>query len=418
MRDVLQSLIQQPWSIAPDTMLGAVTLALLAALAGELVWRLLQWPRLMGYAMVGTLLALAGSGLDGNTAAVRLLVDAALGVLLFESGARLYLRWLRHNPWLLASSLLESAVTALVVVIGAQWLGVPQAVAVPLSLILAASSPALTMRVVGELGAAGQVSERLVAMSVLNTFYAVVALQLYGAGMLLSEPDTWTQAIGPVSFSFFGSIVLAALTAEAIHFVARRFDLRHDPAVLLIVGFVMLALVLAKTLHLSMLTVPLLAGIWLRNRSERPWVWPRHFGSLGSLLVMALFVIINAAWSPVAVLPLLMVAAALLALRLVAKVVGVLLLARPSGLGLAQGLWLGGALLPLSATAWVMGLDFAAQQGARAEGLMPLLLACIALVELIAPMVMRFALQRAGDVARLDVPAPRPATADPQAARD
>ena len=36
------------------------------------------------------------------------------------------------------------------------------------------------------------------------------------------------------------------------------------------------------------LLVPLLAGIWLRNRSERPWVWPRHFGSAGSALVLVM----------------------------------------------------------------------------------------------------------------------------------
>lgn len=418
MPEALRSLIQQPWSLAPDTLLGAVMLGLAAALAGEVVWRVLHWPRLVGYAIVGTLIAVIGPGVDGTDETVRLLVDAALGVLLFESGARLNLHWLRHNPWLLASSVLESAITALAIVFGAQWLGVPPAVAIPLSLILAATSPALTLRVVGELHSAGQVTERLLAMSVLNTVIAVIALQLYGAGMLLSVPDTWTQAIGPVLFSFFGSIVLAALTAEAIHFAARRFDLRHDPAVLLIVGFVMLALVLAKTLHLSMLMVPLLAGIWLRNRGDRPWLWPRHFGSLGALLVMVLFVAVNAAWSPAAVAPVLGVALALVVLRVLAKVLGVSLLARPSGLNTKQGLWLGCALMPLSATAWVMGLDFAAQQGSRAAGLMPLLLACIAIFELVSPLALRFFLRRAGDVepAKAASPAPTAATAAPAAA--
>ncbi len=408
MADALQSLIQQPWSLAPHTLLGAILLGLVAALVGEVVWRVLRWPRLVGYAMVGTALTLAGQGVDGGNANVRLIVDAALGVLLFESGARLNLRWMRHNPWLLASSLLEAAMTALIVFIGAQWLGVPAAVAVPLCLILMSSSPALTMRVVGELSAAGQVTERLIAMSVLNAFYAVIALQLMGAGLLLSEPDTWTQALGPVMFSFFGSILLAALAGEAINIVARRFDLRHDHAVLLMVGFVMLALVIAKTLHLSTLMVPLLAGVWLRNRHDRPWVWPRHFGSLGALLVMALFISVNAAWSPQLIAPVLLVALALVLLRFAAKLIGVLLLARPSGLGTRQAVWLGCALTPLSGTAWVMGLDYAAQQGVRADGLLPMLLACIACLELAAPLIQRWALMRAGEVDRSTAPAPRP----------
>ena len=52
--------ITAPWTLAPDALLGAALLAVLAALAGEAVWRLWRWPRVVGYALVGTALALAG----------------------------------------------------------------------------------------------------------------------------------------------------------------------------------------------------------------------------------------------------------------------------------------------------------------------------------------------------------------------
>ncbi len=298
MPETLSSLIQQPWSLSPNSLLGVTVLAFVAALVGEVVWRVLRWPRLVGYGLVGTVMALTGLGLDGRDSVVRLLVDAALAVLMFEAGARLNLRWLRHNLWLLASSIFEASFAAAAVGFVALKLGVAVDVAVPLALILMASAPALVLRVVSETNASGQVTERLITLSALNTLYAVVALQLMQAGLRLNEPQTWTQAVGPVAFSYFGSIALAALIGEGINFVARRFDLRHDNGVLLMAGCVMLALILAKTLHLSTLLVPLLAGIWLRNRSERPWVWPRHFGSLGAGLVLGLFVIVNASWSP------------------------------------------------------------------------------------------------------------------------
>lgn len=400
MIDALASLIQQPWSLSPRSLLGATLLAFVAALAGEVVWRLGRWPRLVGYAMVGTVLALTENGFDGRDPMIRLTLDMALAVLLFEAGSRLNLRWLRHNPWLLGSSLLESLLAAIVVYVVAVQLDVERDVAVTLALILMASAPALALRVVSELNASGQVTERLITLSALNTLYAVVALQLVSAGLSLYEPQTWTQALGPVVFGFLGSIVLAAAVGEGIHFVARHFDLRHDNAVLLMVGCVMLALIMAKTLQLSTLLVPLLAGVWLRNRSERPWVWPRHFGSLGAVLVLGLFVLVSASWSWLDVKPWLTVAAAVLAVRWLAKTVALAALSRPSGLSLGQSFWLGGALTPVSASAWVLGLDFMVRHGSTGQSLLALLLACIALVEWVSPWIVTMCLRGAGEVDR------------------
>jgi len=42
----------------------------------------------------------------------------------------------------------------------------------------------------------------------------------------------------------------------------------------------------------------LLAGLLLRNTTQRPWVWPRHFGTAGGVLVLLLFVYLGALWSP------------------------------------------------------------------------------------------------------------------------
>ncbi len=400
MFDTLSSLIQQPWSLSPNALLGATLVALVAALAGEVVWRLWRWPRLLGYGLVGTALALAEFGIDGRDPMTRLTLDAALAVLLFEAGSRLNLRWLRHNTWLLGSSVLEALLTAVAVYVVATQMGVERDVAVTLALILMASAPALALRVVSEVNASGQVTERLIALSALNTLYAVVALQLASAGLSLNEPQTWTQALGPVAFGFFGSIVLAALVGEGINFVTRRFDLRHDNAVLLMVGCVMLALIVAKTLHLSTLMVPLLTGLWLRNRSERPWVWPRHFGSLGAVLVLGLFVLVNASWAWADVRPVLVIAAIVLAVRWLAKTLGVALLAKPSGLSAGQALWLGGALMPVSASAWVLGLDFSVRHSGQGQLLMALLLACIALLELVSPWIVMACLRGAGEVDR------------------
>jgi NhaP-type Na+/H+ or K+/H+ antiporter len=403
MLETLWPFFTSPWSLAPDALLGVALLGVLAALAGEAVWRLLHWPRLVGYAIVGTALALAGRGAVGHEPALRLAIDGALALLLFEAGARLKLRWLVHNPWLLATSVVEALATGMGVYFVLSWLHLPGAVATPLAIVAVCVSPAVLQRVVGELRAAGQVTERLLALAALNTLYAVLAMKLLSAGLLLSDPRTWLEALSPVLFSFCGSILLGAALGEGLALIARRFDLREDNAVLLLLAAVLLALVVAKTLQLSALLVPLLAGIWLANRSERPWVWPRHFGSAGSALVLVMFVAVSSAWTVEALAASAGVALALVAARALAKGLAVLALARPSGLGLGQAACLAIGLTPMSVTAWVLALDFSARHPEVGAQLMPVLLASLALLELAAPLAVMAGLRAAGEIDALPV---------------
>ncbi len=398
MTDAFWSLITTPWALQPNTLLGAALLALLAALLGEVVWRLLRWPRMLGYGIVGTVLALAGVGASGHEPALRLAIDGALALLLFEAGARLNLRWLARNPWLMASSVAEATLAGVAVWLVLRSFAIAPDVAAPLAIIAAAASPAVLLRVVGELHAAGQVTERLLALATLNTLYAVLAMKLFSAGLLLSDPGTWLEALSPVLFSFCGSILLGAALGEGLALIARRLDLREENAMVLLLAAVLLALVAAKTLQLSALLVPLLAGIWLRNRSERPWVWPRHFGSAGGVLVLVMFVAVGSAWRLDSLVASIGIAAALVLARAVAKSLAVLVLARPSGLGIGQSLCLGAALLPMSGTAWVLGLDYAARHPAAGAQLMPVLLAALALLELAAPLVVMASLRAAGEI--------------------
>ena len=63
------------------------------------------------------------------------MLDVALGLLLFELGSRLDLRWIRRNPWLILSSIAEATLTFAFVLPVLLFLNVPLMVATVLAAI-------------------------------------------------------------------------------------------------------------------------------------------------------------------------------------------------------------------------------------------------------------------------------------------
>ena len=104
----LDFLPQFPLPANPLALFGVLLLA--GALAGELIRRVLNLPRITGYVLIG--LALGSSGLDmldpRMLGYVRVFVDVGLGLVLFELGRRLDLEWLSRDRWLAVMALTES----------------------------------------------------------------------------------------------------------------------------------------------------------------------------------------------------------------------------------------------------------------------------------------------------------------------
>jgi hypothetical protein len=168
------------WPLAPDAIFWAGLALLAAGLCGELCYRAWRLPRISGYAVIGLIAGAAGSGvIDSDSAsAARPLLDVALGLLLFELGSRLDLRWIRRNPWLILSSVAEATLTFALVLPVLLFLNVPLMVATVLAAIAMATSPAMVIQLKTELRAEGQVTQRLLTLTALNSMYAVVIEKL------------------------------------------------------------------------------------------------------------------------------------------------------------------------------------------------------------------------------------------------
>jgi len=389
----------RPWPPDPGVAFWAALALVAGALLGEAVRRGLGLPRIVGYSIVGSALGLVGLGIGdaGLAGTTRLIVDLALALLLFELGIRVNLRWLRANPALLATGIAESLFAGIAVYAALRWIGLDPNVALTCAVLAVCVSGAVVGRVASELEAAGQVTERMIVLTVLNTVAAVLTLKLVIGWLHVDQAGDWARAVAQPLYAFVGSVALAALLARLVAAVARRLELRDENAALLLLGLVVLALVGARVLNLSTLLVPLLAGVLLRNTTARPWVWPRHFGTAGGVLVLMLFVIVGSAWS-VQALALGAAAAALLLLaRGLAKAAAVLALAHWSGISQRQGLALSLALTPMGGSALVLLTDLQLSHPAFAPQVAPIMLSAIAFSELLGPLAVQWGLRLAGE---------------------
>ncbi len=387
-------------AVAPSSGLMFVVGVLLAgALAGEFIAATTRLPRVVGYTLAGCFAAAFGHGVGMPLAgAAQTVTDLALGLLLFEIGSRVHLRWLRRNPGLAATSLAEALLSAVAVAAVLRFFDVGWQTAVACAILAMPAPAAVSGRVSLELGAEGQVTQRASLLTALNTLYAVIALTLMRTWWAADDGGSLPQALAGLAISLLTTLGVAALLAGATYLAARRLDLRNESAALLLFGLVAFAIVAARSIGVSTLLMPLLAGLLLRNTSERPWVWPRHFGTSGGALVLILFVIVGSAWTPKILVAGGFAALALLTTRFIAKAVAIIALSPWAHASWRQGLALSITMTPLSATALVMLSELMRAEPELAAGAAPIILASIAVLELVGPIAVQFALRLAGEL--------------------
>ncbi|KDB10204.1 sodium/hydrogen exchanger [Burkholderia sp. lig30] len=379
------------WPLTPDAVFWAGLVLFAAGLCGELCYRAWRLPRITGYAVIGLIAGTFGFGvINARTDETsRLLIDVALGLLLFELGSRLDLRWIRRNPWLIASSLAEATLTFVLVLFVLLGLGLSGMVALVVSAIAIATSPSMVIQLKTELRAEGQVSQRLITLTALNSVYAVVLTKLVTSWLHQEAYGNVFATVLQPLYLLAGSFIVAYVVARACIYLFRHMTatMRDEHSFVALFGLVMIAIAAAQALKLSTLLTLLLAGIIVKNLEARPQLWPEHFGTAGWLLTVVLFVLTltSFSWSDVATGGLF--AFALIVTRLVAKLAGVVAFAKPSGIELRQGVALGVALTPMSALAYLLVDDTYQQYPNFDPHLRAVMMCAIVVLQLAGPFV-------------------------------
>jgi Kef-type K+ transport system membrane component KefB len=386
-----------PFAVSPALWL-ALTLVV-AVLVSEIMVRHLRWPRIVGYIGIGLLLGPGGLSLipDIPAAEWRLVVDLALGILLFELGSRVNLRWLKANPWIAATSLLEATATFAAVFGLLLAFGYTGAAASVVATIAIATSPAIVVRIVTETRAQGQVTDRLMLMTALNCTYAVMFHKLAVAGLHGEIGTEVVHIILPPFYLLGGSALLAwlfGITFERIHHYLGRHE---ETFSFVLFGMIAFATIMASTLKLSPILVLLAAGLITRYRRQRPRTFPPHFGSAGAVLVVLMFIANGLAADLGGVWESFVLVLLFIVVRTGAKLLSVLVLANNSGIGLRQAIALGVAMTPMSSVALLLTLDTGATFPGFASSLGLVLMSSIVILELVGPFLVQAALRKAGE---------------------
>ncbi len=365
----------------------------IAWIAGEFGQRFTGLPRISFYGLVG--FALAGPQLGilpaPDAGPVSMLADVAFGLILFELGYRINLRWLHANPWIGIAGVVESIATFIAVYLIALAFATPQLTALMLASLSMATSPATVVRVINEQRSSGQVTERVLHLSAQNCVLAVFAFNaVIGFWIFRTFEDIgdaiWNSlvllAVSALTGAVFGLLVPALLRAIG--------NPRHDATVAFAIA-VLLLVAISYAGGLSPVVATLAFGLVARHRRVAFSQAQRNFGALGELLTVLLFVFAASTldWREVAAGGVL--AVVLVLARLVTKTAGVTAFAHLSGVSWRKGFLAGVALAPLSVFV-ILLLEHARLAGVHVVDELRAVAAVTMLLEVFGPIIIQRAL--------------------------
>lgn len=393
------------WSLAglrgADPLLAIALAMIVAVVTAAALRRWAGLPRPAGAMLVGALAGPAAFGLIEPTQfdAWKPLLELAVGVLVFELGARLRPRWLVDNRWLAASCVVEGLLAGAAVTGALAWLGAPLLSATVAGAVAMSTSPVIAMAMVHESRARGQVAERLLITSAINSVLAMLAVKAWGvvaATGASSSPLSEFVGVGAGAvYVVVGSLLLGAAAGGALHALS-RLARGADSLAVLQIALVIVASLLAARWKLSPLLALLAAGVVARAAMGLRLTVEPQLGSAGAVLGLLLFVGLGLLFRVDGLATLWPWVVAIVVARAAGKALAIALTARFSALGWRQAAALVLALQPMGSLAVLLAVDSfdwsAALPGADAAVLQALLVATT-LMQMTGPLWVQWGLR-------------------------
>ena len=386
-----------PLAAANMMLVGVVLLCGLAA--GQVFVRFLRLPRITGFVAAGLLLGPAVLNLLDQSMLdeLSIFVDISLGLILFELGRRLDLRWLTRDRWLLASSVAESLLSFLLVFATLRLFNVGGVYAATAAAIAMATSPAVILMIMHDRRAKGALTERMLALTALNNVFAFLLITLLFGFVHLEYKANWVKAVAHPLYLIAGSIVLGYVAFMIARWLARWLGKREDAQFVMLLGLIVTTVGFAISFKLSVLLALLAFGVFVKNRDRDHLLMAVEFGPGAQFFLVVLFVITGAGLqlSELAVAG--AVGVAFVVARAAGKLVGITMFAPLSGLTQEKAVLLTVGMMPMSAIAVVMVQGASALYPDFGARLSAIVLSAVVILELVGPLATQWALTRAGE---------------------
>lgn len=378
----------------------ATGLILIGGMAGaRLLMRWMPVPAITGYILAGLLIGPAGLNLINASALdeMGILIDFALGLIIFELGRRLDYKWLLSERSLLVTAVVISlsillGLFSLLILLGSSKLVAGLAAAVGM-----ATSPAVALNVVRETRAEGQVSERMLNIVAIGNCMAFIIFTMCLSAQHMEYSAGWKTILLHPPYLIGGSIGLGWLGGQLLIYVSRWLGRDSFGQHIVIFGMIAATVGLAEMFKLSALMALLVLGFISRSRDHRHAIVEPDFRQISSLLYVILFVYTGARLEPGHLQQVWLVALAFIVVRCMITISLSSAFAPYNGLSIRKGALLGLGLLPMSGVAIVLGQRISGIYPAFGPELSALMLSVVAILEILGPICTRYALVASGE---------------------
>lgn len=385
------------------TSLGLILL--LALMAGHLV-KTLKIPEVTGYILVGIALgpSVLGWLSQDNLLALGILSEVALGLILFSVGSVFEFSLFRRiGRQVLLVTLVESTLAATLVTAGAWWLGQSWAVSLLLGAIAMATAPASTLMVIRECDSAGPLTDNLLGIIAVNNLLCISVFGLVAAGIDLSigrDGLATSDMVYRAAFWFLWELIGSAALGYLVGLLVARWSAHvteRGEMLILLAGSILFCVGVSRALNLSPLVTSLAVGATMVNLADRS----RHlFGALSQTdpPFYVIFFVIAGAELDVTRIPAMGFLGLIYILgRASGKFAGARLAAWRLGLEPGVRRFLGFSLQAQAGLAVGLTLAVNGRYPQFAPVVTTIVLASVAVFEMIGPASTRFALVQAGE---------------------
>ncbi len=382
---------------------------LLALLAGHVV-KLLRIPEVTGYLLLGVALGprLLGWVSDSNLAALGVLSDVALGLILFSIGTVFELDQFRRLGRKLGTvTLCEALLTCCLVTAALLVVGQPWQIAMVLGVMAIETAAASTLMVIREANASGPLTQmltgvfaldNLVCLLLFNIVITVVQFSGKGAG-----GETFGSSVFRIAWQFLGAMALGYL----IGWVLSAWSLRvveHGEQLILLAGCVLLCVGAAKWLEVSALVANLTIGATVVNLSHRSRKLFESLSQTDPPLYAIFFVLAGANLDASKLMSLGLAGVVYVMGRLIGKVGGTTIGTRLAGLGPVERKWLPRSMLAQAGLAVGLALTLSERLPELAPVITTVVLSAVIIFEIFGPLAVRWSLIGSGESqARVEV---------------